>query len=40
MMIDGIQRLALVTDYQRWRRLIVEDATMIVFWRMDDLPVA
>jgi len=36
MMIDGIQRLPLVTDYQRWRRLIVEDATTIVFWRMDD----
>lgn len=36
MVIDGVERLPLVTDYERWRRVIVQDATTIAFWRMDD----
>jgi hypothetical protein len=36
MVIDGVERLPLVTDYERWRRVIVRDATTIAFWRMDD----
>jgi len=36
MQIDGVERAPLVTDYERWRRVIVQDAGSIRFWRMDD----
>jgi hypothetical protein len=36
MVIDGFERSPLVTDYDRWRRVIVRDATTMAFWRMDD----
>jgi hypothetical protein len=36
MEIDGTERLPLVTDYARWRRVVVQDATTMVFGRMDD----
>jgi hypothetical protein len=36
MTIDGVERAPLVTDYERWRRVIVQSATSILFWRMDD----
>jgi hypothetical protein len=40
MTIDGIERAALVTDYERWRRVVVQTATNVTFWRMDDTPYA
>jgi hypothetical protein len=33
---DGVERAPLVTDNERWRRLIVQNATGVAFWRMDD----
>ena len=36
MTIDGVEHPPLVTDPERWRRVIVQSATGIIFWRMDD----
>ena len=36
MLIDGVERLPLITDYDRWRRVVVTNGASIVFWRMDD----
>jgi hypothetical protein len=36
MMIDGTVRPPLVTDLQRWRRVVIDRATTLTFWRMDD----
>ncbi len=36
MTIDGVERLPLVTDYERWRRVIIQNASTVAFWRMDD----
>jgi hypothetical protein len=36
MTIDGIERAPLVTDYERWRRMVIQTATTVTFWRMDD----
>jgi hypothetical protein len=36
MKIDGITRAPLVTDYARWRRVVIQRTTDISFWRMDD----
>jgi hypothetical protein len=38
MTIDGIERAALVSDYERWRRMVIQTATNVTFWRMDDTP--
>ena len=38
MTIDGIERAALVSDYERWRRVVIQTATNVTFWRMDDTP--
>ena len=38
MTIDGIERAPLVSDYERWRRVVVQTATSVTFWRMDDTP--
>jgi hypothetical protein len=35
MTIDGVERAPLVTDYGRWRRVIVQNANSLVFQRMD-----
>jgi uncharacterized membrane protein YphA (DoxX/SURF4 family) len=34
--IDGVTRAPLITDYDRWRRVIVQTAAGITFQRMDD----
>jgi hypothetical protein len=36
MTIDGQTRSPLVTDYARWRRLLIQSPTAITFQRMDD----
>ena len=36
MTIDGVERPPLITDEERWRRVIVQNAAGIAFWRMDD----
>jgi uncharacterized membrane protein YphA (DoxX/SURF4 family) len=36
MSIDGVTRAPLMTDYDRWRRVIVQTATSLTFQRMDD----
>lgn len=36
MTIDGQTRSPLVTDYARWRRLLLQSATGLTFQRMDD----
>jgi hypothetical protein len=36
MTIDGVERAPLITDAERWRRVIVQNAGGIMFWRMDD----
>ena len=36
MHVDGVERAALVTDWGRWRRVVVQNATSVIFWRMDD----
>ena len=38
MWIDGVERAPLLTDYDRYRRFIVQSASTVVFWRMDDTP--
>ena len=36
MSIDGVERAALVTDYDRWRRVIFDNPQRMSFQRMDD----
>jgi hypothetical protein len=36
MTIDGVERAPLITDYDRWRRLVIQSPTAIAFQRMDD----
>jgi hypothetical protein len=36
MKIDGITRAPLLTDWARWRRVVIQRTTDISFWRMDD----
>ena len=36
MTINGVERAPLVTDYERWRRVVIQNATSVTFWRMDD----
>jgi len=36
MQIDGVTRSPLLTDWGRWRRLVVQNATSLSFQRMDD----
>jgi len=36
MQINGVERAPLLTDWGRWRRLVVQNRTAIAFWRMDD----
>lgn len=36
MTIDGVERAPLVTDYDRWRRVVIQNAAAMNFWRMDD----
>ena len=33
-----MERAPLLTDYDRYRRFIVQSASTVVFWRMDDTP--
>jgi hypothetical protein len=35
MSIDGVERAPLVTDYDRWRRVIVQTPAFVAFQRMD-----
>lgn len=36
MEIDGVERAPLVTDYDRWRRMVIQSSTAISFQRMND----
>ena len=36
MTIDGVERAPLITDYERWRRLVIQSPAAISFQRMDD----
>ena len=36
MTINGVERAPLVTDYDRWRRVVIQTSSSINFWRMDD----
>ena len=36
MSIDGVERSPLVTDYERWRRVIFDRPQTMAFQRMDD----
>ena len=36
MSIDGVERSALVTDYDRWRRVVFDNPARMSFQRMDD----
>ena len=36
MSIDGVTRLPLVTDYDRWRRVVFDRPTAVAFQRMND----
>jgi hypothetical protein len=36
MWIDGVERSALVTDFDRWRRVVFQVPTAMTFQRMDD----
>jgi hypothetical protein len=36
MTIDGVERAPLITDYDRWRRLVIQSPTAIAFQWMDD----
>ena len=36
MTIEGVERAPLVTDYDRWRRVVIQSTTSMNFWRMDD----
>ena len=38
MTINGIERAPLVTDYERWRRVVIQNPNGVTFWRMDDTP--
>ena len=38
MTINSIERAPLVTDAERWRRVVIQNATSVTFWRMDDTP--
>ena len=38
MTINGVERAPLVTDVERWRRVVIQNATSVTFWRMDDTP--
>ena len=38
MTINGIERPPLVTDDERWRRVVIQNAASVTFWRMDDIP--
>ena len=35
MTIDGVERAPLINDYDRWRRVIVQNANALIFQRMD-----
>ena len=35
MSIDGVERAPLVTDYDRWRRVVIQSSTFVSFQRMD-----
>jgi hypothetical protein len=39
MTIDGVERAPLVTDLERWRRVVIQTSTNVSFWRMDDTAV-
>jgi hypothetical protein len=36
MQIDGVERAPLVTDWERWRRVVFQTPTAMTFQRMDD----
>jgi hypothetical protein len=36
MSIDGVERAPLVTDYDRWRRVVIQNTVAMSFQRMDD----
>jgi hypothetical protein len=36
MFVNGVERSALVNDYGRWRRVIIQNQTTLYLWRMDD----
>lgn len=36
MQVDGVERAPLVTDWERWRRVVFQTATAVSFQRMDD----
>jgi hypothetical protein len=36
MFIGGVERSPLVTDYDRWRRVVIQNATTLYFQRMDE----
>jgi hypothetical protein len=36
MFVDRVERSPLVTDYGRWRRLVIQNSVTVYFWRMDD----
>jgi len=36
MTINGVERAPLVTDYDRWRRVVIQTGVTMNFWRMDD----
>lgn len=36
MYIDGVERAPLVTDYDRWRRMVIQRENSVSFQRMDD----
>jgi uncharacterized membrane protein YphA (DoxX/SURF4 family) len=36
MTLDGVERAPLLTDYERWRRLVIQAPGAILFQRMDD----
>jgi hypothetical protein len=36
MSIDGVERAPLITDYDRWRRLVIQNAAQVRVQRMDD----
>jgi hypothetical protein len=36
MTVNGVERAPLVTDWGRWRRIVVQNATTLYLWRMDD----
>ena len=36
MTVDGVERAPLVSDYGRWRRIVIQNSTTVWFQRMDD----